>query len=196
MSRVQQKIHFSIKDSKFILPLATRNGLPSTPSTHRLNFNRNDCRKRLQWIISLITSKATSLVVRFTDDSEIGDLNQRFRGKDAPTDVLSFPTDPSQLAPEEDPESLGEIVISIPTCFRQSKRNRVTLAQEVERMVIHGLVHLLGFDHERSDSAFRIQSALERTIRTEIIRHYGPATWLTTTLLARRPQIPKRRQSL
>lgn len=86
------------------------------------------------------------LSVTFTNDAEIRLLNSRYRGKDKATDVLSFPLlegEASQMSP-----SLGDLVISIETTLKQAKRYRVSTDQELLRLMIHGLLHLAGFDHE------------------------------------------------
>lgn len=95
----------------------------------------------------------------FTGDGEIQDLNRRFRGVDAPTDVLSFPLwDPG--APEWGgdgpggggdglpPEPLGDVVISLPTARRQAEEYGHSLERELCFLLVHGVLHLLGFDHE------------------------------------------------
>lgn len=87
------------------------------------------------------------LSVLFTDDQEIHTLNREFRGKDKPTDVLSFSLiegGKAQISP-----SLGDLVISIDTAARQAKTYKVTLSQEILRLMIHGTLHLFGYDHEK-----------------------------------------------
>ena len=87
------------------------------------------------------------LSVLFTSDSEIQALNKDYRGKDSPTDVLSF----SQLEGEESlvpPLSLGDLVISLDTAERQAKEFDVSFENEILRLTIHGILHLFGYDHE------------------------------------------------
>lgn len=81
-----------------------------------------------------------------TDDDEIHALNRDFRGKDKPTDVLSF----SQLEGEElaGGTFLGDVVISIDTAERQARARKLTLEEELLRLMIHGTLHLFGYDHE------------------------------------------------
>ena len=85
------------------------------------------------------------LNILFTDDSEIRDLNLKFRGKNKPTDVLSFP---SGERISKAGGFIGELVISIPTAKRQANEFGVTLREELLRLIVHGLLHLLGYDHE------------------------------------------------
>lgn len=83
----------------------------------------------------------------FVSDAAIRKLNQQFRGKDTATDVLSFPSQPEafEVAAEV---NLGEIVISLARAQTQAKENGLTLVNEVEQLILHGLLHLCGHDHE------------------------------------------------
>jgi probable rRNA maturation factor len=80
-------------------------------------------------------------------DPEIHALNRQYRGKDKPTDVLSFP-----LADELQPFLLGDVIISVETAARQAQRRGHTLREELQTLLIHGILHLLGYDHEVSRS--------------------------------------------
>lgn len=80
-------------------------------------------------------------------DPTIHTLNRQYRGKDKPTDVLSFP-----LADDLHPELLGDVVISLDTATRQAQRRGHSLREEVQILLIHGILHLLGYDHEVSRS--------------------------------------------
>jgi probable rRNA maturation factor len=85
---------------------------------------------------------ATALV----SDRRMKELNSLFRGKDLTTDVLSFPHEPDELDPVKN--NLGDIVISVEQADRQSKENRLTLEREIKQLILHGLLHLCGYDHE------------------------------------------------
>lgn len=93
-----------------------------------------------------LPEQVNELSLLFTDDTEIHDLNKQYRGKDRPTDVLSF----SQLEGVQDAfnTSLGDIVISCDTASRQAKELEHPLAEELLRLLIHGILHLAGYDHE------------------------------------------------
>ena len=85
--------------------------------------------------------------ILITDDEEIRSLNNTYRGLDRSTDVLSF----SQMEGEEihgESDLLGDIVISLDTALRQAGEYGHTVEEEMRRLLIHGLFHLLGYDHE------------------------------------------------
>jgi probable rRNA maturation factor len=95
------------------------------------------------------------LSILITDDEEIRSLNHIYRAMDRPTDVLSF----SQLegeGPASVPQLLGDVVISWETAQRQASELGHPILVEMERLLVHGLLHLLGFDHEKNDEAARI----------------------------------------
>jgi len=75
-------------------------------------------------------------------------LNRRYRGKDETTDVLSFSLREG-LFPAIQPDMLGDIVISVPVAVRQARREGHSVSREIDRLLVHGLVHHLGYDHER-----------------------------------------------
>jgi probable rRNA maturation factor len=83
------------------------------------------------------------VTVLLTTDAAIRKLNRRFRGKDKPTDVLSFPTAGPLAA-----KMAGDLAISIPTARRQAAERGHSLAIEIKVLILHGLLHLAGFDHE------------------------------------------------
>ncbi len=98
-----------------------------------------------------------------TDDNEIRQLNKEYRGKDSPTDVLSFPM--------EDDVILGDVVISLDTAIRQSESAEINLDREVAFLFIHGLLHLLGYDHEISEEAEKEMFSLQEDILQKLINN-------------------------
>ncbi|MDD3000836.1 MAG: rRNA maturation RNase YbeY [Candidatus Riflebacteria bacterium] len=84
----------------------------------------------------------------FCDDDTIKDLNNNYRGKNEPTDVLSFPM-PQNKFDNFEPETilLGDIVISLDTALRQANELKHSLITEITFLLIHGILHLIGFDH-------------------------------------------------
>jgi probable rRNA maturation factor len=87
------------------------------------------------------------------DDETVRDLNQRFLGLDEPTDVLSFGLAAAEDAPfalpPEEVASLGEVVIAYPTALRQAQAAGRSVEAEFAHLLVHGLLHLLGYDHQR-----------------------------------------------
>lgn len=92
------------------------------------------------------------LSVVVCDDAFIQDLNLRWRGKDAPTDVLSFAMTEGGGA-HLDPNVLGDVIISVPTARRQAEEIGHALAREMRVLLAHGVLHLCGYDHERPEDA-------------------------------------------
>ncbi len=92
--------------------------------------------------------KAYEVTLRLTTDAEIQILNRQYRDRDTPTDVLAFATrDQTLPLPSEEPEYLGDIVISAETAQRQATAGNHPLLTEVSWLACHGLLHLLGWDH-------------------------------------------------
>jgi len=91
--------------------------------------------------------------VLFTGDDFIADLNKQYRDEDGPTDVLSFPMmefdgDIEEVSIPELPDILGDIVISLDTASRQADAHGKTLREELALLLVHGTLHLLGYDHD------------------------------------------------
>jgi len=97
--------------------------------------------------------------VLFCADTRMRALNRRYRGQDRPTDVLAFPTADSESG------FLGDIVISVPYAEREARRRREPGAREIDRLLVHGLLHLMGYDHETDDGEM---DALEARIRRRL----------------------------
>jgi probable rRNA maturation factor len=110
----------------------------------------------VRWLQTIAPGTARgSVVVALVSDARIRKLNARYRGKDAPTDVLSFPAD--------EPGFLGEVVIASGVARRQALQAGHPIQVELRILALHGLLHLLGYDHERDDGRMaRIERRLRR----------------------------------
>lgn len=120
----------------------------------------------------------SELSIRITDDEEIRVLNQQYRSKDMPTDVLSFALfdEPIEFSFDEDvsevgqesqrpQDLLGDVVISLDTACRQAKEQGITPRDEVIKLLIHGLLHLLGYEHENvPDEDAQLMAAKEEDL--------------------------------
>lgn len=100
------------------------------------------------------------LAIVFARDERVRDLNRRFRRKDEPTNVLSFPAD---AAVPGGRALLGDVVLARETCTREAREQAKTLRAHATHLIVHGVLHLIGHDHRRAREAERME-ALERTI--------------------------------
>ena len=120
------------------------------------------------WLAGVAPRSAAGLaVVALVCDRKMRDLNRRFRGIDRVTDVLSFPAGPDEAAPPRDGAAgdrrwLGDIAIATGRAARQARAAGLTECEERRRLALHGLLHLLGYDHERDDGRMR---RLERRLQ-------------------------------
>lgn len=109
--------------------------------------------------------------VCFVNDEDIKRMNSTYRGKDAPTDVLSFAwegegeSDPEEHGKEEFRNFLGDIVISIATAQRNAQAEGHSLEEEIRLLILHGALHLLGYDHETDHGEM---NSLELTMRERL----------------------------
>ncbi len=109
--------------------------------------------------------------VTFTDNAKIHKLNKQFRGVDRATDVLSFPMYDFAAGEEPDysePVELGDIVISLEKAAEQAKDYGHSMKREVAFLAVHSALHLLGYDHERSNEDEEVMFALQDEIMDEI----------------------------
>jgi probable rRNA maturation factor len=112
---------------------------------HKVHAKR--WREFAEQALQAIGAEDRQATVVFVSDAAIRKLNRQFRGKDYATDVLSFPSQAESF--ETDAKAnLGEIVISLDRAQVQAKESGLTLANEVEQLILHGLLHLCGYDHE------------------------------------------------
>jgi probable rRNA maturation factor len=113
---------------------------------------------------------SAQLLIRITDDAELQMLNAQFRAKDTPTDVLSFATelfrDGVALGTLPVPLHLGEIYISMDLCSAQARAHGHAVDAELRLLVIHGVLHLLGFDHMQAARKRAMWAAQDRAFAT------------------------------
>jgi probable rRNA maturation factor len=109
--------------------------------------------------------------VLLTDDEQLQQLNESYRGIDKPTDVLSFPAGETMPGMGEDAQYLGDIAISVPTAKRQAYAGNHSLKSELLLLAVHGTLHLLGYDHEDEDEKTRmwwVQASILAQLGAEI----------------------------
>ena len=128
----------------------------------------------LEPVVAELAPAATSFTVRFVSDREMRRLNGRYRGKDRPTDVLSFPGEPDDPEPVdqlaglpvaglEGEHHLGDVVIAVPTARRQAGAAGHGVERELRVLLLHGVLHCLGHDHETDGGTMeRLEKRLRR----------------------------------
>jgi len=118
-------------------------------------------RKIAQAILAVVGQADAELSLALIGNVEMQKLNAKFRGKDYPTDVLSFPM-ADILSPAG--HLLGDVIISVEKARQQAKERGRSRDEELVTLLIHGIVHLLGYDHERSAQDARAMKRLENKI--------------------------------
>ena len=118
--------------------------------------------------VSAVGKTGSSLTIAFVRDRVIRDLNRRFRASDRATDVLSFPrgnTGDEDFLDAEVVDHLGDIVVSTDTAQRQANETGLSFEREVDELVIHGVLHLCGYDHENDHGEMnRLELKLRRKL--------------------------------
>ena len=141
-----------------------RRGLPEAEAV---------CRRAAQATLRHLARDARAgleISIVLTDDAAIHVLNRDYRGMDRPTNVLSFPSG-NPISEEESnaiPFLAGDVVLAYETVFAEADRQRKAVAAHLAHLVVHGVLHLFGYDHEAEDEAQR----MERT-ETEILKRLG-----------------------
>jgi len=123
-------------------------------------------RKAIRQASAALSLQDGEVCVLLTDDSVVRRLNQKWRGQDAPTNVLSFPAHGGR-AGRETPRLLGDIVIAYETTRREARMQRKSFVQHLAHLAVHGFLHLVGYDHE-TDRDARAMERLEVLILSRL----------------------------
>lgn len=169
------------KHSLTLSELPRRINAASRSSAVNLQWDKQQLGQRLRFVLELLCESPSHVHIQFADSADMGALNWQFRGKDSPTDVLSFTPHSSSFFIEAEGRAknkpsrlnLGDIVICADVCAEQCRRHRCTLSAEIERMLVHGLIHLKGFDHERSAASHAVMNSLEKSVRRVLHEEFG-----------------------
>lgn len=148
-----------VKRPAHIIDINIRRGLG-------ISFSRSWLKNIVRTVLAIEkTSTPVAVDLLITDDRQIHVMNRKYRGIDSPTDVLSFAltekapdTADIDFPPEQDGiRNLGEIIISFPRVLAQAAAHGVTVEDETTLMIVHGMLHLLGYDHNRDSDARRMR---------------------------------------
>ena len=132
--------------------------------------------RRADAMLALLQLEKAELSLVLSGDEQIRELNKIYRGKDKPTDVLAFPMregDFGRLHAALPTGLLGDVIVSIPTAKRQARAAKRELLGEVTMLVAHGLLHLLGWDHETAAKDRKMRAETERLVAAAESRDPG-----------------------
>ena len=157
--------------------------MPAHFTTHcdisSVKINENLLQRRTAWLMRRNRVADHEVSILLVDDEEISWLNSHYRNRQGPTNVLSFP-----LADDQDPArstlpvyELGDIIISVETALREANDLKVTLHDRLTWLITHGLLHLLGHDHERSEEEAVAMWDLENKLINQL--HHSRSTQMT-----------------
>jgi probable rRNA maturation factor len=138
---------------------------------------RSFARRAIREAAAELATTEAELAIVLTDDSAVRLLNRHWRGIDAPTNVLSFPT----TQPLGEPPLLGDIVLAYETIAAQARRARKPFAHHLAHLLVHGFLHLLGYDHVRDKDAL-VMERLERDVLRRLALAAADQRAASTTL--------------
>ncbi|NOT96895.1 MAG: rRNA maturation RNase YbeY [Nitrospira sp.] len=138
----------------------------------RVTFDQARLDRQARAILSDVGEASAELGILFVGDQRMRSLNRQYRGKDRTTDVLAFAM---REAPHSSSSVLGDVVIAVPTAVRQAKEGQRSLDEELTVLLVHGILHLCGYDHERSEKEARRMQRRERMILRSLARLPKPA---------------------
>ena len=138
----------------------------------RVTFDQARLDRLARAILSDVGETSAELGVLFVGDRRMRGFNRRYRGKDRATDVLAFAMRESLIPHPSSLTSimLGDVVIAVPTAARQARQGQRSLDEELTILLVHGILHLCGYDHERSEKEARRMHRRERMILRSLAR--------------------------
>jgi probable rRNA maturation factor len=114
--------------------------------------------------LALLSAERDGVTVAFVSDRSMRELNRMWRHTSSTTDVLSFPSAPADVPNEE--STMGDVVISVDRAREQARDNGLTLENEIQQLILHGLLHLCGYDHEIDNGEMnRLELKLRHRLR-------------------------------
>jgi len=138
-----------------------------TRRERRTRLSVRKLKQAAEQILKILKRERAELSLVLVGNRQMQKLNARYRKKNEPTDVLSFPLGEAVVAGRE---WLGDVVISLERARAQARAGKKTLEREVRDLLIHGILHLLGYDHERSAREARVMQAMEKKVSRALER--------------------------
>ncbi|MDQ1336549.1 MAG: putative rRNA maturation factor [Thermodesulfobacteriota bacterium] len=132
-------------------------------------MKEREIRAKVERVLSDLGCHDKELSILFTDDRRMAELNLRYLGRAGPTNVLAFPMSdihaPAGQTPDIETDLLGDVVISVDTAQEEAEEFGETLEQTVDRLLIHGILHLLGHDHVGAQAQAALMEREEERLR-------------------------------
>ena len=141
------------------MPVLVRHGL------RRYSVRIPALTRTAQCLLDLTGEAESELSVELVSSPRMRRLNREYRGQDRPTDVLAFPF---REAPGPASALLGDVVIALPVAISQARQYGYSVDEELIRLLIHGVLHLVGYDHEQGEREARRMQRKERTLFREL----------------------------
>jgi probable rRNA maturation factor len=136
-------------------------------NSHRISLVK--IRKKARVILDALGSPEAELSILLVDDAAIAQLNREYLSRPGPTNVIAFAMREGEFA-DVSPQLLGDVVISVDTAEREGNELGLALEDRLDELLVHGILHLFGYDHEKNNAAARVMAeksaALMELIRT------------------------------
>lgn len=137
-------------------------------NSHRISLVK--IRKKARVILDALGSPEAELSILFVDDAAIAQLNRQYLSRSGPTNVIAFAMREGEFA-DVSPQLLGDVVISLETAEREGNESGIALEDRLDELLVHGILHLFGYDHEKNTADARVMAeksaALMELIRTK-----------------------------
>lgn len=138
----------------------------------RFNVSLDSLRKKAWTILNALDCEKAELSILIVDDAEMALYNRQYRSREGSTNVIAFPMQEGEFA-HVTPYLLGDVVISLDTASREAEEMGIGMDLRVDELLVHGVLHLVGYDHEKSEAeARRMEEKSEALI--PLIRDIGP----------------------
>ena len=118
-------------------------------SQNKIKIDKRNIRSTVLKILKTLDCADKEISLSFVDNENIKQLNKQYLGKDKATNVLSFSLQEGEYG-DINPQILGDIIVSVETAQRDALYGKLTIAQEIDFLIIHGILHLLGYNHENT----------------------------------------------
>jgi probable rRNA maturation factor len=141
--------------------------------TRRIKIDEQWLKSQAQKILNILAYPDFDLGILLTTNASIRVFNRQYRGKDKPTDILSFAFHPTLKAGQrikvssEDEKNLGDLIISLEYIYTDPKKMGDTFTKRMQILLVHGICHLLGYDHEKDDE-YQVMQAKEQEILKQL----------------------------